>query len=53
MKNQFLFLLIMAIGFGSCQKSVEGTSKESISAPVEPLSKTILYTIKQGQQFCD
>lgn len=53
MKNQFLFLLIMAVGFGSCQKSIDSTSKEVLFTPEEPASKAVLYTIKQGQQFCD
>jgi hypothetical protein len=53
MKNHFLFLLIMAVGFGSCQKSIDSTAKEVAIIPVEPVSKTVMYTIKQGQQFCD
>lgn len=53
MKNQFLFLLIMAVGFGSCQKSIDFSTKEVAITPVEPVSKAVLYTIKLGQQFCD
>ncbi len=53
MKNQIIVLLVTALVLGSCQKSVEITTKESVIAPLEPVSKTVLYTIKQGQQFCD
>jgi hypothetical protein len=53
MKNQILLLLFIAAWASSCQKAVDITSSETVVTPPEPVTAKVLYTIKEGQQYCD